>query len=138
MTSDLDSGGESPTELRRRRVFRAQIWSAAALLLLTNVALYYWGQTSGPWRVFWAVLPTLPLLWMVVVVVRRVRQLDEYQRKLFFPGLAVGFTVSIVAAVTLGTLSSAGIAVPSSGWAIALLGVVSWEVTNLAVGAPNA
>ena len=138
MTSDLDTGGESPTERHRRRIFRAQIWTAAALLFLTNLALHYWGQTPGPWRVFWAVLPILPLVWMVIAVVRRVRQMDEYQRRLFFPGLAVGFTVSMVGAVTLGTLSSAGVGVPNTGWVVAILGVVSWETTNLVVGAPSA
>ena len=81
-------------------MFRAQIWTAAAVILLTNLALQYWGQAPGPWRVFWAVLAILPVVWMVVIVVVRVRQMDEYQRKLFFPGLAVGFTVSMVCAVT--------------------------------------
>lgn len=138
MTSELDTGGESPTELHRRRVFRVRIWTAAALFLLANVALHYWGQMPGAWRWLWAVLPLLPLVWMVIAVVRRARQMDEYQRKLFFPGLAVGFTVSMLGAVTLGTLSSAGIAVPSGGWAIAILGVLSWEATNLIVGASNA
>lgn len=138
MTSDLDTGGESPTEAHRRRVFRAQIWTAAALLLLTSAALGFWGRTSGPWRALWAVLPIVVLLWMVIIVVRRVRRMDEYQRRLFFPGLAVGFTVSMVTAVTLGILSSAGIDVPNSGWVVAILGVLSWGTTNLVVGAPNA
>ncbi|WP_426625307.1 hypothetical protein ACPPVW_04330 [Leifsonia sp. McL0607] len=39
---------------------------------------------------------------MVIAIVRRVRQLDEYQRKLFFPRLAVGSAVSMVTAVTRG------------------------------------
>ncbi len=115
-----------------------QLWAAAALLLLTNVALYFWGHASGSWRVLWALLPILPLIWMVVIVARRVREMDEYQRKLFFPGLAVGFTVSTVAAVTLGTLGSTGLPVPNGGWLIAVVGVLSWEVTNLLVGAPTA
>ncbi|WP_426625334.1 hypothetical protein ACPPVW_04475 [Leifsonia sp. McL0607] len=138
MTSNLDIGGESASELHRRRVFRAQIWSGAALLLLPNVALYYWGQTPGPWRWFWAVLPIVPLVWMVIAVTQRVCRMDEYQRKLFFPGLAVGFTVSMVSAIALGTLSSAGFGVPNTGWVIAVLGILSWETTNLIVGAPSA
>lgn len=138
MTSDLDTDGDSPGELHRRRVFRAQIWSGAALLLLTNVALHYWGQAPGPWRWFWAVLPILPAVWMVIALLWRVRQLDEYQRKLFFPGLVVGFTVSMVSAIILGTLSSANLGVPNGGWIIAVLGIVSWEATNLVVGAPSA
>jgi hypothetical protein len=84
------------------------------------------------------VLPLLFLAWMVIVVVLRVRQMDEYQVKLFFPGLAVGFTVSIFAAATVGTLSTAGFAVPNGGWPVALIGIVAWEFTNLLVKAPVA
>ena len=43
------------------------------------------------------------MVWIVIVIVLRVRQMDEYQVKLFFPGLAVGFAVAMVAAVTVGT-----------------------------------
>ena len=77
------------------------------------------------------------MAWNIVVIVLRVRQLDEYQRKLFFPGVAVGFTVAMFAAITLGTLSSAGFPVPDTGWTVAILGVLSWQVTNLVTGAPS-
>lgn len=139
MTSDLDSTAESSTELRRRRVFRVQIWVGAGVFLLANFALHQWGeQGSVLWRWAWAVLPLLPLAWMIVAIVRRVRKMDEYQLKLFFPGLAVGFTVAVATAVTLGTLSSAGLSAVNGGWAVAILGIVSWEFTNLLVGAPKA
>jgi len=36
-------------------------------------------------------LPLLFMGWVVTVTVLRVRQMDEFQVKLFFPGLAVGF-----------------------------------------------
>ncbi|MGN6125872.1 MAG: hypothetical protein ACTHON_04865 [Humibacter sp.] len=138
MTSDLDTGGESSIERRRQRTFRIRIWVGAACYLLANLGLYQWGHVNSPWRVVWVVLPLLFMAWMVTAVVLRVRQLDEYQLKLFFPGLAVGFTVTVFAAVTVGTLSAAGLPVPNAGWAVALLGVVAWEFTNLLTGAPKA
>ena len=97
-----------------------------------------WGHGTSPWRLVWAVLPLLFMAWVVIVTALRVRQMDEYQVKLFFPGLAVGFTVSIFAAITLGTLSAAGFTVPNAGWPVALIGIVAWEVTNLLVRAPKA
>jgi hypothetical protein len=100
--------------------------------------LYYWGRGSSPWRIVLALLPVLFMVWAVIVIVLRVRQMDEYQVKLFFPGLAVGFTVSIFAAITLGTLSAAGFPVPNAGWPVALVGIVAWELTNLLVRAPKA
>ncbi|WP_157487587.1 hypothetical protein [Leifsonia sp. Root112D2] len=54
MTSDLDSGGESATELRRRRVFRVRMWVGTGCYLLANFALYQWGHGSSPWRLVWA------------------------------------------------------------------------------------
>ncbi|MHA7984978.1 hypothetical protein ACX9R5_04155 [Rathayibacter sp. CAU 1779] len=138
MTRKLDTEGESPTELRRRRVFRVRIWIGVGCYVLASLVLSLWGQGTSPWRVLWIVLPLIALAWMVFAIMLRMRQLDEYQLKLFFPGLAVGFTVSIVTALTLATLGSAGIAVPSGGWIVAILGVLSWELTNVVVGAPKA
>ncbi|GAB3804154.1 hypothetical protein GCM10028798_23960 [Humibacter antri] len=138
MTSDLDTGGESSIELRRRRTFRIRIWIGVGCLVLANLALALWGRESGTMQWVLALLPLLPIVWIVIVMVLRARQMDEYQVKLFFPGLAVGFTLSMVTAVTLGTLGSAGIAVPTSGWFVAIVGLISWEFTNLLVGAPKA
>ncbi|WP_243061807.1 hypothetical protein [Humibacter sp. RRB41] len=138
MTSDLDSGGESPTERRRRRSFRVRLWVGTACYLLASFALFEWGHATSPWRVVWAVLPLLFMVWVIVVIVLRVRRLDEYQVKLLFPGLAVGFTVAMFAAVTLGTLSGAGFDVPNAGWPVALIGIVAWEFTNLVTGASRA
>lgn len=138
MTSDLDSTKESPTERRRRRIFRVRLWIATGCYLIASFVLYQWGHADTPWRIVWALLPLLFMVWVVVLIVLRVRQMDEYQVKLFFPGLAVGFTVSMFAAVTIGTLSAAGFAVPNAGWPVALIGIVAWEFTNLLVKAPVA
>jgi hypothetical protein len=140
MTSELDTDGESPIERRRQRTFRVRMRVAAVCFVIANFALHQWGDLSGTssWRVVWAVLPLIPVVWMVILIVRRVRQMDEYQVKLFFPGLAVGFSVAMVTAVTVGTLNSAGFKVLNSGWAVAVIGLVAWGFTNLLVGAPRA
>ena len=138
MTSDLDSGGESPIERRRQRSFRARIWVGAAGYLLASFALYQWGNGNSPWRLVLAMLPLLFVAWNVAVIVLRVRQMDEYQVKLFFPGLAVGFTVSMFAAITMGTLGAAGFSIPNGGWIVAIIGILAWQFTNLVTGAPKA
>lgn len=137
MTSDLDSTEESPTELQKRRVYRIRLFSGVGAYLLASFALYTWAPLAGGWRVVLALLPLLFMAWIVMAVVLRVRQLDEYQTKLLFPGLAVGFTATVFAALTIGTLSAAGITVPLAGWPVALVGIVSWEATNLLVKAPR-
>lgn len=139
MTSELDSGDESPTELRRQRDFRIRSLLAVGGFLLATLALHLWAHLGGtsPWRFGWALLPLAPLVWLVVVIVLRVRQMDEYQVRLFFPGLAVGFTVAMVTALTVGTLSSAGLPMPNAGWAIGVAGLLAWQVTNIVTGAPQ-
>jgi hypothetical protein len=136
MSSDLDSEKESPTERRHQRRFRIRLWIAVGCYLIASFALYQWGQGNSPWRIVWALLPVVFMAWVVVLIILRVRQMDEYQVKLFFPGLAVGFTVSMFAALTFGTLSSVGINVGNGGWPVALVGIVAWEFTNLLVKAP--
>jgi hypothetical protein len=44
----------------------------------------------------------------------------------------------MLAALTLGTLNSAGFAVPNAGWPVAVMGILAWEITNLRVTAPVA
>ncbi|MDR2322205.1 MAG: hypothetical protein LBE60_11230 [Microbacterium sp.] len=138
MTSDLDMEGESPSELRRRRGFQIRMWIGSGLFVLTFFALSAWGHQPTPWRWVLVVLPLIPFVWMVAATVLRVRQMDEYQVKLFFPGLAVGFVVAMLVSVVFGVLSSAGFAVPNGGWLICIAGVLSWQITNLFTGAPHA
>lgn len=135
----VDSGDESPVELRRQRAFRIRARLGAGGFLLATLALHLWGEVgrTSPWRLAWAALPLLPLAWLVIVIVLRVRQMDEYQVKLFFPGLAVGFIVAMVTAITVGTLSSAGFSTPNGGWAVGIAGLLAWQVTNLVTGAPQ-
>jgi hypothetical protein len=139
MTRDLDSDAESPTEMRRQHIFRTQAWVGAGSFLLAVFARDQWGDLNGtsPWRFVWALIPLLPLAWIVAVTVHRVRQMDEYQLKLLFPGLAIGFTVAIVAAITVALLSATGLNMSGAGWLVVLCGLVSWQVTNQVVGGPT-
>ncbi|MGN8027163.1 hypothetical protein [Microbacterium sp. 22242] len=138
MTSDLDTAGESPSEVHRRRRFQIRIWIGSGLFVLSLFALSAWGHQQTPWRWVLVVLPLIPFLWMVIVTVLRVREMDECQVKLFFPGLAVGFIVALLASVTFGVLSSAGLAVPNGGWLICVVSVLAWQVTNVLSNAPRA
>lgn len=139
MTRNLDSGGEAPTEARRQHIFRTQAWVGAGLFVLTAFVRDQWGDLNGTssWRFVWALIPLLPLAWIVAVTVHRVRQMDEYQLKLLLPGLAVGFTVAIFAAIAVALLSGTGINLSGAGWLVAGCGLLAWVVTNGVVGAPT-
>lgn len=137
MTRNLDTEKEAPVELRRRRSFRARIGAGAACYLLATLALGQWGHSAGSWRVVWAALPLFLLAWVVGVFAMRMRQLDEYQVKLAFPGLAVGFAATVFAAFAVNTLNAAGLSVPG-GWPVAIVGLLAWAITSRIVEPPTA
>lgn len=103
-----------------------------AVYLLLVGAGAVWGHLDGtsPVRFLWALLPLLPALWVVRAVVRHLGRLDDYQRRLQLRGLAVGFGVAMMTALTLGLLEVAGLAIGYglTGWIVYGLGMVSWGV----------
>ena len=50
----------------------------------------------------------------------------DHQRELLLQGLAVGFGVAMVAALTVDFLSVAGLALPAAGWTIFGAGMMGW------------
>jgi hypothetical protein len=46
--------------------------------------------------------------------------------------------VTIFAAITVGTLSDAGLSVPNLGWSVALVGLIVWAFTTIITGSPKA
>ena len=138
MTSDLDKS-EAPTERHRQRVFRIRMGIGAACYLLATAVLYQWGEHAAePWRLLLALLPLVPLAWIVIVMIWRTRQMDEYQLKQIVPSLAIGFTVTIVAAIVLNTLNAAGFAVPDNGSFLSVIGVLAWALTYIWTSAATA
>jgi hypothetical protein len=95
-------------------------------------AVIAWGHLDGtsPWRFVWAVLPVLPTLLVVRASVRHVRRLDEYQRRVMLEGLAVGFALAMVCALTVGMLGVAGLALPMAGWIIYGVGMLGWAIAG--------
>lgn len=99
-------------------------------VVLTVVIL--WGHLDGAsgWRLGWALLPVIPALWIVRAVVRRVQRIDDYQQRLLLQALAVGFAIAMLAALTVGFLGVAGLALPAAGWIIYGAGMLGWVVTS--------
>ena len=129
MTRNLDS---PTTERNRSRAYLIEFGSGMLAYLVFLGATLLWGQLDGdsPRRLLWALLPVLPALWIVVAIVRHLRRIDEYQRYLLLQGLGAGFGIAMVASVTLGFLSIAGLTVPMMGWIIFGLGMLGWIVTT--------
>jgi hypothetical protein len=70
----------------------------------------------------------------VRAVFRQVRRVDEYQRLLLLGSLAVGFAVAMLAAITLGFLTIAGLRLPDAPWIVFGAGMLGWALTGICVG----
>jgi hypothetical protein len=130
MTRTLDSESSSSGDRARNRAYQLDFWPGMVGYALALLAVLRWGGLDGasPWRWAWALLPALPALWMVRAVVRHLRRIDEYQRDLVLQGLAVGFGVAMVTAVTLGFLGIAGLSGRVTGWVVYGAGMLGWIV----------
>lgn len=95
-------------------------------------AVLVWGHLDGnsAWRYLWAVLPVIPALWTVRAVLRHVHRIDDYQRLLLLQGLGVGFAVAMIAALTLGFLGIAGLAMQGAGWVVYGAGMLGWIIAS--------
>jgi hypothetical protein len=128
MTSGLDRSGRSAGDKARNRAYHRDFWPSIVAYTLVLTAVVHWGDLDGPspWRYVWALLPVIPLAWTVRAVVRHARRVDDHQRELLLQGLGVGFGVAMIAAVTVGFLSIAGLALPFAGWVIYGVGMMGW------------
>ncbi len=128
MTSDLDTDHSSRGDRARTRAYQRDFWPGMVGYAVVLTAVIGAGQLDGhsPWRFVWAVLPVVPAIWVVRAVVRHLARIDDYQRFLLLQGLAVGFAVAMVAALTIGFLDLAKFGVPAPGWIIYSAGMLGW------------
>jgi hypothetical protein len=136
MTSNLDNPRRSTGDRARARAYLRDFLIAMAAYAVVLTAVVTWGQLDGssPLRFVWALLPVVPALWIVRAVLRHVNRVDDYQRLLLLQGLAVGFAIAMVAAVTVGFLAAAGLVLPDAGWVIYAAGMLGWLGASLVAG----
>jgi len=94
------------------------------------LAVTAWGDLHGtsPWRYGLALLPALPAVAVAWAVIRHVRRIDDYQRRVLLEGIAVGFALAMLASITLGLLSTAGLALVAAPWIVYAVGMLGWVV----------
>ncbi len=146
MTNNLDrpdgtdpgrrgSGASSGDRARARAYFREFVPGMVAYAVVLVLVIIFGGlDGTAPSRFLWAVLPAIPLLWVLAAVVRHLHRLDDYQQRLMLDGFAVGFGVAMVAAVTVGLLEAAGLQSEVTGWVIFGAGMIGWGVASIAAG----
>lgn len=131
MTSDLDTRRSAGDRSRAFAYYR-DFWPGMIGYVVILAAVLRWGDLDGdsPWRFVWSLLPVLPAVWTVRAVLRHIRRIDDYQRLLLLEGLAVGFAVAMVTAVTVGFLGIAHLPMRLAPWVIYGAGMLGWAVAS--------
>jgi hypothetical protein len=136
MTSRLDTGSSSRGDRARSRAYLREFFAWMAGYVVVLVAVLLWGGLGGtsPLRFVLAALPAVPAAGVAWAVLRHVHRIDEYQRRILLEGLAAGFAVAMLAAITLGLLAAAGLVLPSGPWIIYGAGMVTWAIAGTVAG----
>jgi hypothetical protein len=89
---------------------------------------------GNPWRYPLAVLPVIPSVFALIAFIRRLRSMDELQRRIQFEAFGISFAITIVATLGYGFLELAGLPHLPLIWVgpgmVATWGLVSAFVTR--------
>jgi hypothetical protein len=113
------------TGSRYLREFLPAVVGYTVALLVVVVAVDF--DSAGWWKYPVALVPVIPAIWGTLAVARHAARIDEMQRSLLLEGVAVGFGVAMITAITLGFLAMAGLDTNRWGaWLIYSIGMLGW------------
>jgi hypothetical protein len=121
------------TERQTGRTYKAEFLPAVIgyTLVLGGIVVLVDFDTAADWKYLIALLPLLPALLGAAAIARHMRRLDEFQRSVQLDGMAAGFGIAMVAAMTLGFLGMAGLETARVGpWVIYSAGMLTWLVVS--------
>ncbi len=135
MTSNLDRHGASRGDRARSRAYARDFLPGMVGYCVLLVVVVLFGDLDGSsnWRFLWALLPVLPMIWVVRALIRHFRRIDDYQRGRLLDAMAVGFAVAMLSAITLGFLGIAGLDMSFAGWIIYVAGMAGWLIASSVV-----
>lgn len=119
-------------EIHGRQYSRRLITAIAVYSVVLVGMIYAMGTgLEQPWKTVVALVPVIPMLYIVWLVVARFRTLDEYWQKIQLEALPAAFLGSMAVAFTFGFLEIAGLEPLSWFWMFGIMNVlwvVSWNV----------
>ena len=118
---------------RDRAAFRDIIPALVALVIVQgSLVLIDPDQDATGRTLVWSLLPIVPAVSLVWSQLRCLQRADEYQRKMQFEAMSIGFGVVILISMTAGILDGAGIGNPRQFLQITFIGGVLVWIAALA------
>jgi hypothetical protein len=105
---------------------------AATAVDIGSFLLLQYEELSPPVRIVTALLPLPGNLALVVLILRAIRKLDEFQQRVQFEAVTLGFLVTAAAVFLYGYLQKAHAAGPLHPWLVYLFLVVTYGIGYLA------
>jgi hypothetical protein len=120
---------DNPTTRANRRYTRNFIITIGLYVLLLPIAIGFVNilPDDDPLRYIIILVPVLPLLATLVVFIRWLREVDEFQRKVQFEGFGFSMAVTIVITLTLGFLERAGFPKLDTFW-VPVMMIFLWGI----------
>ena len=116
-------------EIHGREYARRLIVAMAVYTVVLVGMIYLMGRgLEQPWKTIVALVPVIPMLYIVWLVVARSRTLDEYWQKIQLDALPFAFLGSMTVAFTFGFLEIAGLQPLSWFWMFGIMNVL-WVVS---------
>ncbi|MGI9615708.1 MAG: hypothetical protein ACR2QO_22540 [Acidimicrobiales bacterium] len=81
---------------------------------------------NTPGARLWVLVPVLPMIGVAFALYRATQRADEYGRIVMLECMALGFGVSMIAAMALGFLGMIGVAWTFGGWLVFGAGMTTW------------
>ena len=129
-TTTLEATSRSPRlsaeDKRQRNSYLREFIPAIVTfwILLAIVQSAVDATTSG--ARLWVLMPVLPMIGVAIALYRATQRADEYGRIVMLECMALGFGVSMIAAMALGFLGTIGEAWTFGGWLVFGAGMTTW------------
>lgn len=130
MTSNLDKSSRSRGDTARARAYLKDFLPGMVAYCLVLTAVVRLGDLGGSshWRFLWALLPVIPILWVVRAVARHLGRIDEYQQHQGLQGIGISFAATMIAAIGAGLLGIAGLNMRFAGLLVFGVGMMTWVI----------
>jgi hypothetical protein len=134
MTNKLYStdAGVSLGDRNRKRAYLREFIPVVALYVVAVGVTVTIGIDTNAKKAIFVVATFIPILMGVVVIVRHLKRLDEFERIVTYRALAISFGFAMVAAVFIALLASSGLNLNSkiAAWAPFMVGMSTWGVLS--------
>jgi hypothetical protein len=98
----------------RRQLLDVLLPMAVYAAVLLPSCRYLKANPDSPWRVPVAIAPVVPIAFIVLTSVKRVRQMDELAQRKYLEAGAFAYPAMVVLSITYGFLQNAGL--PAVNW----------------------